>query len=58
MSLEAIKIYLTKPRQIIVKLSQMDLLHWVPDDTYLRLIWSKKSFGGRNICPLAVTSSL
>lgn len=45
MSLEAIKIYLTNPKQIIVKLSAMDLLHWMPDDMYLRLIWSKHSIG-------------
>lgn len=45
MSLKAIKIYLTKPRQIFVKLSEMDLLHWMPDEEYLHLIWPRHSIG-------------
>lgn len=45
MSFAAIKWYSAHPRAIFAKLSIMRLLDWVPDDAYLKLLWSPKEMG-------------
>ena len=47
MSIAAIKWYASNPHAVLSKLSQMNMLNWMPDELFLRLHWPRKKMGYR-----------